>query len=156
MVGLSAGIEKYVGLTGKISSELLVNLKGIKDINNAFDIISSNLPVKSELRQELLEIFDIKERGYKLLELLTNEMEIASLEKKIDDKVKTKMNEAQKAYYIKEKITAMKEELGDYSQDDDMLDLVEKLKKAKLPKEVKQKLDVEMKKLSKMYFIRGT
>ena len=60
------------------------------------------------------------------------------------------MNEAQKAYYIKEKITAMKEELGDYSQDDDMLDLVEKLKKAKLPKEVKQKLDVEMKKLSKM------
>ena len=142
--------EKYVGLTGKISSELLVNLKGIKDINNAFDIISSNLPVKSELRQELLEIFDIKERGYKLLELLTNEMEIASLEKKIDDKVKTKMNEAQKAYYIKEKITAMKEELGDYSQDDDMLDLVEKLKKAKLPKEVKQKLDVEMKKLSKM------
>lgn len=142
--------EKYVGLTGKISSELLVNLKGIKDINNAFDIISSNLPVKSEIRQELLEIFDIKERGYKLLELLTNEMEIASLEKKIDDKVKTKMNEAQKAYYIKEKITAMKEELGDYSQDDDMIDLVEKLKKAKLPKEVKQKLDVEMKKLSKM------
>ncbi|WP_130889710.1 endopeptidase La [Fusobacterium varium] len=142
--------EKYVGLTGKISSELLVNLKGIKDINNAFDIISSNLPVKSEIRQELLEIFDIKERGYKLLELLTNEMEIASLEKKIDDKVKTKMNEAQKAYYIKEKISAMKEELGDYSQDDDMLDLVEKLKKAKLPKEVKQKLDVEMKKLSKM------
>lgn len=142
--------EKFVGLTGKISPELLVNLKGIKDINNAFDIISSNLPVKSEVRQELLEIFDVKDRGFKLLELLASEMEIASLEKKIDDKVKTKMNEAQKSYYIKEKINAMKEELGDFSQDEDMLDLVEKLNKTKLPKEVKKKLDSEMKKLSKM------
>ena len=142
--------EKFVGLTGKISPELLVNLKGIKDINSAFDIISSNLPVKSEVRQELLEIFDVKDRGFKLLELLASEMEIASLEKKIDDKVKTKMNEAQKSYYIKEKINAMKEELGDFSQDEDMLDLVEKLNKTKLPKEVKKKLDLEMKKLSKM------
>lgn len=142
--------EKFVGLTGKISPELLVNLKGIKDINSAFDIISSNLPVKSEVRQELLEIFDVKDRGFKLLELLANEMEIASLEKKIDDKVKTKMNEAQKSYYIKEKINAMKEELGDFSQDEDMFDLVEKLNKTKLPKEVKKKLDSEMKKLSKM------
>ncbi len=142
--------EKFVGLTGKISPELLVNLKGIKDINSAFDIISSNLPVKSEVRQELLEIFDVKDRGFKLLELLASEMEIASLEKKIDDKVKTKMNEAQKSYYIKEKINAMKEELGDFSQDEDVLDLVEKLNKTKLPKEVKKKLDSEMKKLSKM------
>lgn len=142
--------EKFVGLTGKISPELLVNLKGIKDISSAFDIISSNLPVKSEVRQELLEIFDVKDRGFKLLELLASEMEIASLEKKIDDKVKTKMNEAQKSYYIKEKINAMKEELGDFSQNEDMLDLVEKLNKTKLPKEVKKKLDSEMKKLSKM------
>lgn len=142
--------EKFVGLTGKISPELLVNLKGIKDINSAFDIISSNLPVKNEVRQELLEIFDVKDRGFKLLEVLASEMEIASLEKKIDDKVKTKMNEAQKSYYIKEKINAMKEELGDFSQDEDMLDLVEKLNKTKLPKEVKKKLDSEMKKLSKM------
>ncbi|MDR3259645.1 MAG: endopeptidase La [Fusobacteriaceae bacterium] len=142
--------EKYVTLTGRISAELLVNLKGIKDINNAFDIISSNLPIGATAKQTLLEIFDIKERGEELINLLTNEMEIASLEKKIDDKVKTKMNESQKAYYIKEKIAVMKEELGDYSQDDDMLDLLEKLQKAKIPKDVKAKIDVEMKKLAKM------
>lgn len=142
--------EKYVGLTGKVSSELLVNLKGIKNVNNALDIISANLPLKSDKKQELLEVLDVTERGLKILELLTAEMEIASLEKKIDDKVKSKMNEAQKNYFIKEKINAMKEELGDYSQDDDMLELVEKIKKTKLPKEVKSKIDSEMKKLSKM------
>lgn len=142
--------EKYIALTGKVSSELLVNLKGIKNINNAFDIVAANLPLKSEKKQELLEVLDITERGLKILELLTSEMEIASLEKKIDDKVKSKMNEAQKNYFIKEKINAMKEELGDYSQDDDMLELVEKIKKTKLSKEVRSKIDSEMKKLSKM------
>lgn len=142
--------EKYIALTGKVSSELLVNLKGIKNINNALDIISTNLPIKSDVKQELLECLDICERGMKILNLLTSELEIASLEKKIDDKVKAKMNEAQKNYYIKEKINAMKEELGDYSQDDDMLELVEKVKKAKLPKDVRTKLEAEMKKLSKM------
>lgn len=142
--------EKYVGLTGKISSDRLVDLKGIKNINNAFDVISSNLPINSPLKQTLLEMFDVTERGKSLIDILTNEMEIASLEKQIDDKVKTKMNDSQKAYYIKEKIAVMKEELGDYSQDDDLLDLVEKLKKAKVPKNVKAKLDAEMKKLSKM------
>ena len=142
--------EKYVGITGKVSSELLVNLKGIKNVNSAMDIISANLPLKSDKKQELLEVLDVSERGIKILELLTTEMEIASLEKKIDDKVKAKMNEAQKNYFIKEKINAMKEELGDYSQDDDILELVEKVKKAKLPKDVKAKIDSEMKKLSKM------
>ncbi|MDR1832422.1 MAG: endopeptidase La [Fusobacteriaceae bacterium] len=142
--------EKYVALTGRINADLLVNLKGIKDINNVFDLISSNLPINSTSKQTLLEIFDIRERGEELINLLTNEMEIASLEKKIDDKVKTKMNESQKAYYIKEKIAAMKEELGDYSQDDDMLDLLEKLQKARIPKDVKGKIDAEMKKLAKM------
>ena len=137
--------EKYVGLTGRVSSELLVNLKGIKNVNNALDVVSANLPLKSDKKQELLEVLDVTERGLKILELLTTEMEIASLEKKI-----SKMNEAQKNYFIKEKINAMKEELGDYSQDDDMLELVEKIKKTKLPKEVRAKIDSEMKKLSKM------
>ena len=60
------------------------------------------------------------------------------------------MNEAQKAYYLKEKISALKEELGDYSQDDDILELVDKMKEANLPEEVQKKLENEVKKLSKM------
>ena len=67
-------------------------------------------------------------------------MEIASLEKTIDDKVKTKMNEAQRAYYLKEKISVMKEELGDFSQDDDVIEIVDRLKNTELPKEVREKL----------------
>lgn len=142
--------EKYVSMIGKFSSELILNLKKIEDYSNGLDIIASNLNISSEKKQEILEISNVRDRGYRILDEIVAEMEIASLEKTIDDKVKNKMNEAQRAYYLKEKISVMKEELGDFSQDDDVIEIVEKLKKAELPKEVKEKLEAEVKKLTKM------
>ena len=142
--------EKYVSMIGKFSSELILNLKKIEDYSNGLDIMASNLNISSEKKQEILEISNVRDRGYRILDEIVAEMEIASLEKTIDDKVKTKMNEAQRAYYLKEKISVMKEELGDFSQDDDVIEIVDRLKNADIPKEVREKLEVEVKKLSKM------
>ena len=141
--------EKYVSMIGKFSSELILNLKKIEDYSNGLDIMASNLNISSEKKQEILEISNVRDRGYRILDEIVAEMEIASLEKTIDDKVKTKMNEAQRAYYLKEKISVMKEELGDFSQDD-VIEIVDRLKNADIPKEVREKLEVEVKKLSKM------
>ena len=142
--------EKYVSMIGKFSSELILNLKKIEDYSNGLDIMASNLNISSEKKQEILEISNVRDRGYRILDEIVAEMEIATLEKTIDDKVKTKMNEAQRAYYLKEKISFMKEELGDFSQDDDVIEIVDRLKNADIPKEVREKLEVEVKKLSKM------
>ena len=142
--------EKYVSMIGKFSSELILNLKKIEDYSNGLDIMASNLNISSEKKQQILEISNVRDRGYRILDEIVAEMEIASLEKTIDDKVKTKMNEAQRAYYLKEKISVMKEELGDFSQDDDVIEIVDRLKNADIPKEVREKLEVEVKKLSKM------
>ena len=142
--------EKYVSMIGKFSSELILNLKKIEDYSNGLDIMASNLNISSEKKQEILEISNVRDRGYRILDEIVAEMEIASLEKTIDDKVKTKMNEAQRAYYLKEKISVMKEELGDFSQDDDVIEIVDRLKNADIPKEVREKLEIEVKKLSKM------
>ncbi|PHI03674.1 endopeptidase La [Fusobacterium polymorphum] len=142
--------EKYVSMIGKFSSELILNLKKIEDYSNGLDIMASNLNISSEKKQEILEISNVRDRGYRILDEIVAEMEIASLEKTIDDKVKTKMNEAQRAYYLKEKISVMKEELGDFSQDDDVIEIVDRLKNADIPKEVREKLEVEVKKLTKM------
>ena len=103
--------EKYISMIGKFSSELILNLKKIEDYSNGLDIMASNLNISAEKKQEILEISNVKDRGYKILDNIVAEMEIASLEKTIDEKVKTKMNEAQRAYYLKEKISVMKEEL---------------------------------------------
>jgi len=142
--------EKYISMIGKFSSELILNLKKIEDYSNGLDIMASNLNISAEKKQEILEISNVRDRGYKILDNIVAEMEIASLEKTIDEKVKTKMNEAQRAYYLKEKISVMKEELGDFSQDDDVIEIVDRVKDADIPKEVREKLEAEIKKLTKM------
>ena len=142
--------EKYVSMIGKFSSELILNLKKIEDYSNGLDIMASNLNISSEKKQEILEISNVRDRGYRILDEIVAEMEISSLEKTFDDKVKNKMNEAQRAYYLKEKISVMKEELGDFSQDDDVIEIVDRLKNTELPKEVREKLEAEVKKLTKM------
>ena len=145
-----AKFEKYVSMIGKFSSELILSLKKIENYSTGLDIISTNLNISSEKKQEILEMTNVRDRGYKILDTIIAEMEIASLERTIDDKVKNKMNEAQRNYYLKEKISVLKEELGDFSQDEDLVEIVERLKNADVPKEVKTKLEAELKKLTKM------
>ncbi len=141
--------EVYVNSGAKISGDILTTLKTIKDIDNAFNIISANLFISSEDKQKLLSTINLDTRGYLLLDLITREIEITTLEKTLDDKVKDKMNQAQKNYYLKEKIVAIKEELGE-TNEDDIKELETLIKKAKLPKETLKKVEGELKKLSKM------
>lgn len=142
--------EKYTKFLGKTLPEVLVTLKSTKDINSGFDLIANNLFIDSKDKQKILEVLDVEQRGYMILDLLSKEIEINEIEKKVEDKVRNKMNDAQKAYYLKEKINAMKEEIQDYTPEDEDKELAERIEKAKLPAEVKKKVDEELKKMSKM------
>lgn len=142
--------ERYTKFLGKTLPEVLVTLKSTKDINGGFDLIANNLFIDSQDKQKILEVLDVEQRGYMILDLLSKEIEINEIEKKVEDKVRNKMNDAQKAYYLKEKINAMKEEIQDYTPEDEDKELAERIEKAKLPAEVKKKIDEELKKMSKM------
>ncbi len=142
--------EKYAKLNNKIMPDLIANLRGISDVEKALDMIASNLQIGSDEKQNILETFDTEERGYKLMEVISKETEIASIEKRIDNKVKDKINQAQKSYYLKEKISAMKEELEGEPEDDDIAELKGKIKKTKMPKYAKEKVEKEVKRLTKM------
>ena len=142
--------EKYTKFLGKTLPEVLVTLKSTKDINSGFDLIANNLFIDSKDKQKILEVLDVEQRGYMILDLLSKEIEVNEIEKKVEDKVRNKMNDAQKAYYLKEKINAMKEEIQDYTPEDEDKELAERIEKAKLPAEVKKKVDEELKKMSKM------
>lgn len=142
--------EQYNKFTGKALPEVLITLKSTKDISSGFDLIANNLFIDTKEKQKVLEMFDVEQRGLMLLDILTKEIEINEIEKKVEDKVRNKMNDAQKAYYLKEKINAMKEEIQDYTPEDDNSDLAERIEKAKLPAEVKKKVQEELKKMSKM------
>ena len=142
--------EEFSKFSSKALPEILVTLKSSKDISGGFDLIASNLPIDSKEKQKILEMLDAEQRGFMLLDILTKEIELNEIEKKVEDKVRNKMNDAQKAYYLKEKINAMKEEIQDYTPEDENSDLAERIEKAKLPAEVKKKVDEELKKMSTM------
>ncbi|MGL5000795.1 MAG: endopeptidase La [Cetobacterium sp.] len=142
--------EEYSTLTNQISAELMVQLKSFRKAGKIFDSIAFNLEIEDNLKTELLELLDVNARGYKLIQILNNEIEIASIEQKVDQKVKEKINESQKSYFIREKINTLREELGKGGGDEDTDELFDKVKNSNLPQEAKQKLEIELKKLSKM------
>ena len=146
-----SAFERYAKLTNKILPDLLVNLRSIKSVIKIFDLIAANLPISIEQKQEILSVEHSEDRAFKLLELINKEIEIFGLEMKIDSKVKEQINSVQKNYYLKEKIRAMREELGESNSATEEIDeLKEKIEKGKYPKFVKEKLVKELEKLSKM------
>ena len=143
--------ERYAKLTNKMLPDLLVNLRGIKSINKVFDLIAANLPILTEMKQDILDVIHTEERALKILEVINKEIEIFGLEMKIDSKVKDQINNVQKNYYLKEKIRAMREELGENNSSAEENDeLRNKIETGKFPKYVKEKLIKEMDKLTKM------
>lgn len=142
--------EEYSTLTNQVSAELMVQLKGLRKAGKIFDSIAFNLEIEENLKVELLEILDVNIRGYRLLEILNDEIEIASIEQKVDQKVKEKINESQKSYFIREKINTLREELGKTGGDEETDELYDKVKNSPLPEDAKQKLESELKKLGKM------
>lgn len=142
--------EEYSTLTNQVSAELMVQLKGLRKAGKIFDSIAFNLDIEDSLKVELLEILDVNLRGYKLLEILNDEIEIASIEQKVDQKVKEKINESQKSYFIREKINTLREELGKTGGDEEIDELYDKVKNSPLPEDAKHKLESELKKLGKM------
>lgn len=141
--------ETYVVTGAKIPADIIATLKNIKDPESAFNIISSNLFIGADEKQKLLSELDVTKRGFMLLDIISREIEIAGLERKLDEKVKEKLNQSQKNYFLKEKMNAIKEELGETGEDD-IKELETAIKKAKMPKEAAKKADSELKKLSKM------
>ncbi|MEG3041202.1 MAG: endopeptidase La [Clostridium sp.] len=135
----------YLELVGDDFKELVTELEEEEDNDVYCDVISAFLPLKVELKQELLEIISIKERMDKLLVILKKEIEIVKIEKIISNKVKARVNTSQKEYYLREQLKVIQEELGEEDELTKELSNYEKLiVKNKLPKEVKAKVEYEM------------
>ncbi len=143
--------EEYINIGNRVSGEILVTLSEMENIDKLMDTICANIYLKSSQKQELLEEFDIKLRLELLLKTLLEELEILKLEKNIALKVKKQVNKVQKDYYLKEQMRAIQKELG---EDDDIDTEVEKfresLRKLKATKEIKEKIEKEINKFSKL------
>ncbi len=109
------------------------------------DQIAQVFPFTLEKRQELLETLGVNERLYLILQEIESEKELSQIENKINDKVKTRIEESQKEYYLREKMRAIKEELGDVPDTDKDVDAIRKrLEENPYPDSIKDKIRDEL------------
>jgi ATP-dependent Lon protease len=143
--------ETYVKLNKRIPPEILMRVSMIENEAELADIIVAQLNLKIEEKQKVLEIFDPGKRLEHLLNLMTGEIEILEVERKIRTRVKKQMERSQKEYYLNEQMQAIQKELGekdDYQSE--LQDLEEKTKEKKISTEARDKLKKEIKKLKMM------
>lgn len=143
--------EQYVKLNKKIPPEVLTSLSGIDEAGRLADAVASNMPLKLEEKQQILEIFSVRERLEHLVSLIDSEIEILQVEKRIRGRVKQQMEKSQREYYLNEQMKAIQKELGDMEDaPNEINDLAEKIKDAKMSKEANEKANSELNKLKMM------
>lgn len=109
------------------------------------DQIAQLFPFTLEKRQELLETRGVNDRLYLILQEIESEKELSQIENKINDKVKTRIEESQKEYYLREKMRAIKEELGDVPDTDKDVDAIRRrLEENPYPDSIKDKIRDEL------------
>lgn len=143
--------EKYIDVSNKISPEIFMTITEIEHPGRLADSIASNIILKPHQKQEVLEAFEPLERLEVLYRFLLEEIEILEIEKKISTRVKKQINKVQKEYYLREQLRAIQKELG---EDEGVIEEVDnyknQLKKIKLPKDIHQKIEREIDRLTKL------
>ncbi len=143
--------EQYAKMSHHLAFEGLMSTLKLDNPDRVADILSAHLMVSTADKQSLLELLNPYERLQRLHDLLDVEIEKINIDKRINVKVKKQMEKAQKEYYLNEKIKAIHQELGRKDdRGDELLELREKIEKAGLPKDVKEKADQELKRLEAM------
>jgi len=147
---LLSAFDQYVKLNKKIPPEILTSLSGIDEAGRLADTVAAHLPLKLEQKQQVLEMFDVKQRLEHLLSQLETEIDILQVEKRIRGRVKRQMEKSQREYYLNEQVKAIQKELGEGEEGADLEEMEKKIRKAHMPKDARKKADAELKKLKLM------
>ena len=151
MRSVKSTFEQYVKLNKRIPPEILMRVSSIEKPGELADIIVAQLNLKLEKKQVILEIGDPGKRLEELLSLMTGEIQILEVEKKIRSRVKKQMERSQKEYYLNEQMQAIQKELGekdDYQSE--LMELEEKIKAKPMTDEARKRSLKELKKLKMM------
>src|SRR3954470_21503593 len=147
---LLSAFDQYVKLNKKIPPEILTSLSGIDDAGRLADTVAAHLPLKLEQKQQVLEMFDVKQRLEHLLSQLETEIDILQVEKRIRGRVKRQMEKSQREYYLNEQVKAIQKELGEGEEGADLEEMEKKIRRAHMPKDARKKAESELKKLKLM------
>jgi len=144
--------EKILSLKGIMSSDLMVILNNVDEPGRLADLVVSNLHLKVGESQAVLETFDPVERLKKVAEYLQKELEVSTMQAKIQSEAKEEMSRTQREYYLREQIQALKKELGDIDEKSQEIDELRiRIEKARMPSHVKKEGLKQLKRLEMMH-----
>ncbi len=144
--------EKILALRGEMTGDVGVILESMEDPGKLADLVASNLRLKIEESQQLLEVFDPVERLRKVNDLLSKEVDLSAMQAKIQSDVRDEISKSQRDYFLREQVRAIHRELG---ESDDKAQEVEdyrkRVKKAKMPKEAGEEANKQIRRLEQMH-----
>jgi ATP-dependent Lon protease len=141
--------EEYVGLHRRIPPEIVTIIQSANSLERQAFGIAAHIAIRFELRQSLLEADTLRHLLEMLGELLSGEIELLRLERKIDDDVRGAMFQNQREFYLQEQLRVIHRELGE-DDNDDFAELEAQVKKKTLPPAVEERTLRELRKLRRM------
>jgi len=144
--------EKILTLKGVMSPDLLSILDSIEDPGHLADLVAANLRLKIEEAQAVLEELDPIKRLIIVNEFLRKELEVSSIQAKIQSQAREEMDRTQREYFLREQLRAIKKELGDVDdQSKEMEEYRLKIARAKMPKEAEEEALKQLSRLEQMH-----
>jgi len=142
---------KVLELSPYLPSELGILAQSVEDPGSLADMITSSLNISKEEKQDILETLEVKKRLQKITVILTKELEVLELGKKIQSEVKEGIDKSQREYYLREQLKAIQKELGE--KDEKTLEIEEYRKKIVergLPPAAAKEAERELNRLARM------
>ena len=144
--------EKILALRGELTGDVSAILESIDDPGKLADLVASNLRLKLDESQMLLELIDPMDRLRRVNDLIVRELELSSMQAKIQSDVKDEISKSQRDYFLREQVRAIHRELGeDDEKAQEVLSYRKKIKRAKMSKEAEKEALKQLKRLDQMH-----
>ncbi|HJN37250.1 MAG TPA: endopeptidase La [Gammaproteobacteria bacterium] len=153
---MESKLLKYSRVSDVITDDVVHSLRNVDSLGTLADLVTVHMPISIESKQTVLAAASIEERVEQVLALIDAEIEWLKIDQRIQSRVKERIANDQKDYVRKEKLKALKDELGEGGGDPfegEFNQLVHKIKSAKMPKEANEKVMGELNKLKYMSFM---
>jgi ATP-dependent Lon protease len=144
--------EKILDLRGELTGDVSAILSAIDEPGRLADLVASNLKLKVEQAQKLLEMNDSIQKLHQVNELLSKELEVSAMQAKIQSDAREEISKTQREYFLREQVRAIHKELGDFDEKaQEIAEYTKKIKKAKMSKEAEKEAFRQLKRLEQMH-----
>ena len=144
--------EKILSLKGLLSQDVIAILNSVEEPGLLADLVASNLRLKIDEFQSLLELVDPLERLQKVYEHLGKELEVSTVQARIQSEAKEEMSKSQREYFLREQMQAIRRELGEYDErQQEVTEYRGQIKKLHLPKETEAEALKQLARLEQMH-----